>query len=546
MTVGECAPWLSFFRHVPCGPAPDSVPITRLGGACCPGEMMSLSLSLNAREAIREVAIDVSELRRDDGSAIPSAALDVFVVREWDQAGVGVYQSQRARVAELLLKDGQADLRDGYGRSCGHWRHFRRRGPFYAPPDLRLHGAARTALDEKTPQQVWIALRIPADASAGLYRGELRVRAILPSLGCTYLPLDVDVLPLTLAESARDRFLWYRGSLDCRRPRYYLSEALFRAQLEDIQAHGFRTISLGESDPALLQCAVDIAHATGFRGRVVLTDPFPPRLDAVDFHGLQPVLYISDEMDSRGPAAVAAHVANAREAKRRGVPTMCALVQEQFARRLFDAGDIGHPPDILLHYLPRNREFFALLSEVPELRRRPTYFYWHAHMEKPLVHRVLAGIYFWKSGADGIAPYCYQHLPEHPYSPYDDFDEWDSHERVVSGGHALKDHLATYPARRGSVPTLQWKGLSAGLYDLRYLETLAELQRQAATRGGAAASLAREIETAVGALLARIPLREIEITSDEDLRPYPDLEAHDLEAFRELVARGAVEIQNLL
>ena len=42
---------------------------------------------------------------------------------------------------------------------------------------------------------------------------------------------------------------------------------------------------------------------------------------------------------------------------------------------------------------------------------------------------------------------------------------------------ALKDHLATYPARRGSVPTLQWKGLSAGLYDLRYLETLAELQR---------------------------------------------------------------------
>jgi hypothetical protein len=261
---------------------------------------------------------------------------------------------------------------------------------------------------------------------------------------------------------------------------------------------------------------------------------------------LQPVLYISDEMDVRGPTAVAAHVANAREAKRWGVPTMCALVQEQFARRLFDADDIGHPPDILLHYLPRNREFFALLSEAPELRRRPTYFYWHAHMEKPLLHRVLAGIYFWKSGADGIAPYCYQHLPEHPYSPYDDFDEWDSHERAVSGGHALKDHLATYPARRGSVPTLQWKGLSAGLYDLRYLETLDELRHQASVRGGPAASLAREIDTAVGALLGRILLREIEIISDEDVRPYPDLEAHELEAFRALVARGAVELQNLL
>jgi hypothetical protein len=546
MTVADCAPWLTFFRHVPCAPAPDAGPITRLGGACCPGEMMSLSVSLSAREAIRDVAIDVSELRRDGGGALPRAAIEVFVVREWDQAGVGVYQSDRARVAELLLKDGHADLRDGYARRCGHWWHFCRRGPFYAPPDLRLHGEVRTALDAGTSQQVWIALRTPAGTSAGRYRGELQIRAISPALGGAHLALEVEVLPLALAESSRDLFLWYRGTLDCRRPRYYLSEALFRAQLQDIQAHGFRTISLGEGDPALLQRAVDIAHATGFRGRVVLTGPFPPRLDAVDFHGLQPVFYISDEMDSRGPASVAAHVTNWCEAKRQGVPTMCALVQEQFARRLFDAGDIGHPPDILLHYLPRNREFFALLSELPDLRRRPTYFYWHAHMEKPLLHRVLAGIYFWKSGADGIAPYCYQHLPEHPYSPYDDFDEWDSQERAVSGGHALKDHLATYPARRGSVPTLQWKGLSAGVYDLRYLETLVGFQRQAAARGGAVASLAREIEAAVGALLARIPLREIEITSERDVRPYPDLEAHDLEGFREILAQGAVEIQNRL
>ena len=95
-------------------------------------------------------------------------------------------------------------------------------------------------------------------------------------------------------------------------------------------------------------------------------------------------------------------------------------------------------------------------------------------------------------------------------------------------------------------PTLQWKGLSAGLYDLRYLETLSELQCKAAARGGAAASMAEDVDTAVGAVLGRISLREIEITSEDDVRPYPDLEAKDLEAFRELVARGAVEIQRLL
>lgn len=539
-------PWLKFLRHSPGAPAPGPTPLTSMCGACSPGEMLSLSVSVCARDAIREVAIDVSELRRADGAAIPSAAIDVFVVREWDQAGVGVYQSDRMRVAELLLKDGDADLRDDYAGGCGHWWHFRRRGPYYAAPDLRLHGEVRTALDAAVAKQVWIGVRIPADVPAGLYRGVLEVRARLPPLGSATLAIDVEVLPLALVESARDLFLWYRGTLDCRRPRYYVSESLLRAQLEDIRAHGFRTISLGEGDPVLLQRALDIAHAAGFRARLVLTDPLPPRLDTVDFHGLQPVLYVSDEMDSRGPAAVAAHVAKSRNAAQRGLPTMCALVQEQFARRLFDPGDIGHPPDRLLYYLPRNREFFALLSAAPEMRRRPTYFYWHAHMEKPLLHRVLAGVYLWKSGADGIAPYCYQHLPEHPHSPYDDFDEWDSHERAVSGGHALKDHLATYPARRGSVPTLQWKGLSAGLYDLRYLETLADLQRQAAARGGAAASLARDVGAAVGAVLGRISLRDIEIASAEDVRPYPNLEADDLEAFRDLVSRGAVAIQRLL
>ena len=542
----EAAPWLTAVRHYPYAPAPDSVPLRRLCGVGCAGEMMSLSLSVCSSMAMPEVAIGVTDLRRADGETIPAAAIDAYVVHEWDQAGLGVYQSGRTRVAELLLKDGNADLRDTYAGRCEHWRHFGRRGPYYSPPDVRLGGEVRAALAAGRATQLWISLRIPAATPAGSYRGQLDIRATSGAIGTAALPVDVEILPLRLAEPSRDLFLWYRSTLDCSRPRYYVSEALLRTQLEDIYAHGFRTISLGEGNPELLQRAVDIAYEVGFRGRVVIMDPFPPHLEAIDFRGLRPYLYVSDEMDVRGADAVAAHIANSGKARQRGLSTMCALVQESFARRLFDPGDIGHPPDVLLYYLPRNREFFSLLSAAAELRRRPMYFYWHAHMEKPLLHRILAGVYLWKSGADGIAPYCYQHLPEHPYSPYDDFDEWDSHERAVSNGHALKDHLATYPARRGSVPTLQWKGLSAGLYDLRYLETLTALQRQAAAIGGAAASCARDVDAAAGDVLRYISLRDIEITSAEDPRPYPDLGAADLERLREIVSRGAVEIQRLL
>src|SRR4029434_4352015 len=119
------------------------------------------------------------------------------------------------------------------------------------------------------------------------------------------LAVEVEVLPLTLVESSRDLFLWYRGTLDCRRPRHYVSESTMRAQLEDIRTHGFRTISLGEADPRLLPRAVDIAHAVGFRGRVLVGDPSPPRLDAVDFRGLRPCVYVSDKLDLRDAEAVA-------------------------------------------------------------------------------------------------------------------------------------------------------------------------------------------------------------------------------------------------
>src|SRR5262249_21991038 len=145
------------------------------------GEMVSLSLSLRAQQSLDEVVIDVGDLQRDGGRpGIAADALDVFVVREWEQAGLGVYQSERVRVAELLLKDADADLRDGYGGRCPHWRHWGRRGPFYTPPDVRLRGAARTALTARRPQQVWVALRVPATAAPGMYRGELHVEARRP------------------------------------------------------------------------------------------------------------------------------------------------------------------------------------------------------------------------------------------------------------------------------------------------------------------------------------------------------------------------------
>ena len=537
-------PWLSFLTHTPFAAAPGPSAASALHAVGAPGEMLSLSTSLCAREDVADLECDLSALCRDDGTALPDAAVDTFVVMVWEQAGVGVYQSAPQRVPELLLKDDRSALRDGWRRGCGHWRHPWRSGPFYTPPAVRLHGPVRTSLVAGAAKQVWIAVRIPPHTPAGIYRGQLEVRA--DGRPAAALAVAIEVLPLQLVVPPHDAFLWYRSTLDCRYPRNWVSERTMAGHFDDIAAHGFRSVSLAEGDPGLLQRALDLAHAAGLRRHVVLCAPFPRRWSGLAFRDLTPFYYVSDEADVRGPATLQQHVRNSLEARQRGVRTMCALTQEAASHRFLPGGDVGHAPDVFLYYLPRNRTYFAARSAFAAARARPAYYYWHSHMEKPLVHRVLAGLYLWKSGADGIAPYCYQDLPEPPNSPFDDFDEWDSSERAVSGGHALKDHMTTYPARGGSIPTLQWKGLSAGLFDLAYLATVESLAQRAADRGGAAADAARAARADIDAFLAGVSLTHIQIDSDTETQPYPHLRAEDLAAFRERLARAAVAIQALL
>ena len=61
-------------------------------------------------------------------------------------------------------------------------------------------------------------------------------------------------------------------------------------------------------------------------------------------------------------------------------------------------------PDVVSVYAPNNSSLLA--SGAVSGSHSDMYFYWQAHMEKPLMHRALAGMMLWKSGAGGIAPYC--------------------------------------------------------------------------------------------------------------------------------------------
>jgi len=530
---------LIFHEHLPFAPLPTGRILEELRTAGAPGEMISASFSVEASEHV-ELSLQVSELATEQG-ALP---VELHLVHIWDQAGIGLYQSDRQPVAELLLKSDREPLSDGYQAACGHKRHFYRRGNYYRAPDARLSGEVSATLRAGEKKQFWISAKLPDNATPAIYHGFVSVSLTTESSREEHLPLRLEILPIHLAEPPQDLFLWYKGVLDCRLPQHYVSESIMRAQLQDIRDHGFTSISLGQVSPEYLQGAIDIARAVGFRRNVLLEGPFDRRYSGLRFGELRPIYYLSDKLDLRRFSfSTRHHFRNWKFARAAGGASMCSLMRRDFSRRLLDDQDIGHAPDIFNYYLPSNLDYFRMHAAFTELRNHKTYYYWQCHMEKPDLHRVLAGLFLWKSKADGIAPYCYQHRPRFPNSAFNDFDEWEPGYFFGPENRPFKDHMSTYPAAAGSIPTLQWKGLSAGLYDLRYLVTLqAVLDKALAAGSKSLARRAAEMRAEVERFLGRISLHTIAILDEQNAEPYRDIQPAEYEQFRRMMAEALLEL----
>jgi len=326
--------------------------------------MLSLSFSLSASEPIPDLELTPSGLE-SKSDFIPKSCVSLFIVKVWEQAGIGVYQSAAVRVAELLLKDDRTPFRDGYTRRgrCRHWKHLLHASRIYEPPDVRLEGDACTTLGCNESKQIWVSVKVPADAAPGIYNGYIEAKSGGQERTTKRLELQLEVLPIKLLQPEQDLFIWYKGTLDCNWPQHYLREEVFRAQLQDIYDHGFRSISLNEYRPERLQQAVNIAQSIGFNRNILLTAPYPERFSKIDFKHLMPIYYISDEIDARDQAFIRDHIEKWNRIKSADGQTMSSLLRQTFAKHFFDQDDIGCAPEILSYYLPANLHYFLVHSE---------------------------------------------------------------------------------------------------------------------------------------------------------------------------------------
>lgn len=512
--------------HHPLAEFPEDATLTVLRVRGCAGETTSLSFGLVSLQD-RNVEIRCRGLGK----------VQAWVVNRWEQPGLGLYRGKLRGYPELLLKQDAESFPDHYRwkRPGGMpWRSLR---PYYQAPALCLEGPPRFRVSPCEPRQVWLSVSLPN--SHGPHRGEVEMVDRDSGALVQVLPVELEVLPFTLDEPAQDRMLWYRGTLDESQPQHHVTLAQMEVQLRDIRAHGFCSITVCERTRRNAQTVIDLARKTGFDRHVVLLAPYPRGLLPLRYGGLTPLFYLSDELDGYGPEVLHGHRYNLAQVRRYygAAKTMASLLSPTSLQGLEEAR-----PDLVSYSVTNSAVWLHSLTHFRESYPRPVYYYWACHLEKPALHRLLAGLALWHSGADGISPYCYQHLPVYPSSPFRDQDPWEPGFHLSGVNHEFRQHMTTYPARGGTIPTVQWEGLREGILDLKYLTTWERLLKKIEPSHPLAV---RQCRRDLEIRLKPLDLRRVR-PADSLRDPWPDFRAAWLDDVRDQVIDDILRLREKL
>ncbi|MBN1345659.1 MAG: hypothetical protein JXQ73_23405 [Phycisphaerae bacterium] len=443
-------------------------------------EYESLSLVLYALEDLKGCRVSCGDLSGPSGT-IPSAAVDVHVVKCWYQAGKGIWFSKGTKLLtpELLLKDDglvRVDLekKENYVRSTA--------------PDGKEHyllcsGKTSEGLAEVRPidaktlcpvdipartlRQYWLTVRIPKDAKPGAYEGQVRIEW---QSGGHAIPLTVTAHAFELMPSRLIYSIYYRAKLSPDgKPTIgseHKSEQQYRAELADFLSHGVLYPTNYQSmDERLLRRVLEMRREAGLpagkfyhlgtstgapktqqalkdlAGRVQRCIAFckPFGYDEVYFYGIDEAK--GDRLNAQRAAWGAVQES--------GGKMFVACYKQTFEAmgKLLNCAVLAGRPD------PEEaRKWHSVGSQAF------CYAYPQVGNEEPETYRRHFGLVLWKAGFDGAMDYAYQHGFGHVWN---DFDH-----------HHYRDHNFTYPTVDGVVGTIQWEGFREAVDDVRYVATL--------------------------------------------------------------------------
>ncbi|HHV45209.1 MAG TPA: hypothetical protein GXX57_11175 [Firmicutes bacterium] len=444
-----------------------------------PGEFEPASFVVFALDEITGCRPTPGDLVGEMGT-IPASAVEIKIVQRWFQAGTAWWgrdqdKTKRVLVPELLVNDPTLvkvdyENQENYLKLsfASHEEYVRISNPADVGGRQQLSINAWPVKDSPvllpvdipagTNQQFWITIKVPADASPGVYTGPIYLYGSGGMLG--ELTLTLRVLPFTLLPPYYTPSIYYRGVLDLQGPGTISSEkkslVQFRAELQNMLDHGvtnpivYQPLSsleevlkirdeIGMGNQPLYYLGVQTHDSTALlKGTLELAAKY--NIPEVYFYGI----------DEAAGEALVAQRDNWIRVREAGGKVFAASWQDGNFELMGDLQDLHIRHDRLRPH--EAAKWHSVGKKIWSYGNPQT------PAEDPELYRRNYGLMIWTNDYDGVAPYAYQ---DGFGNIWNDFDH-----------PSYRDHNFTYPTVDGAIDTIAWEGFREGVDDVRYLTTL--------------------------------------------------------------------------
>jgi len=447
-TVLVWTPATLFERVLPSSLPPPAGAGSDITVSACAEQTQAASFCLYSPVTLTNVAVSMPQEMQGIGRVLPRSAVDIHVVKVWQQAGAGPLRDPdtAAAVPELLVKDDRVPLSG-------------------AAPEARLIGPAVCDIPADTSKQFWLSITVPRNTPPGPYTGKVVVTGRgLPAPVVVRVALTVPAL--RLLSPAKQYGVDLRSRLDSAPAALpsadgslcvtdFVTKDVLDAQLADIYAHGYTIASLYDS-PSTLPDAVSEYQRYGLGTAYNLYkgdgDPQALERDRAARRGPALTYYTAPEPNEAASARMA-------PLEKAGIPNVTYIPKQD------DFTALGASTDIAVYNRDSEYPQKLLRTNGQRLSMTRDWWYWPATNEDPKTNRVDSGILLWKSNLYGAF------LPDYqtPFGadPYDETSAGASPSKL-----AFRPLMLTYPVKGGVLDTLQWEACREGVTDVRYLTTL--------------------------------------------------------------------------
>lgn len=330
-------------------------------------------------------------------------------------------------------------------------------------------------------QQIWLTVKTPDNAVAGLYTGKLNLEKdgnVIASI-----PIKLRVLPFKLAKSRLSYGLYYIGALKINNAAltcYRVSSALMKKHWKNMLEHGIdnwivyqpweedlslRALEkvlkirqeLGINDRPLYYCGLTTAKTLRSNSRVLASKPetiakFKKILTKIKklcdkYKVPEFYIYACDEnhkarAQDRIKLWKIVHDAGGKVMTTQYHPQKSIAFKKDLDLLIYG---YGLPNKLTKEFHKYGNKVVAYCS--PQVG-----------VENPWLYRMQYGQKLWSSGLDGVMNYAYI---REMGNPWNDFDHL-----------SYRDHLFVYPTINGFIETIAWEGMREAVDDTRYITTL--------------------------------------------------------------------------